>query len=133
MSYQLKLWDDKREKINRPEHIASRSQNKGTEQVQRRARRLWTGPAPLETGGRGEGKGAGLAPRTAAPTALQTGLKSLIKDLLRFWMVDVYREGRGETQGARSRPAQAGTGAGDAEDRRRAAPGESAPVKPLAA
>ena len=97
MSYQLKLWDSKREreKINRPEHTAGRSQNKGTEQVQRRARRLWTGPGPLDTGGRREGKGAGLAPRTAAPNTLQTGLQFLIKDLLRFWMVDIRWEGRG--------------------------------------
>ena len=100
MSYQLKLWDSKRERINRPEHTAGRSQNKGSEQVQRRARGLQTGPAPPEAGGRGEGKGAGSAPRTSAPTALQTGLQSLFKDLLRFWMVDIRREGRGETQGA---------------------------------
>ena len=133
MSYQLKLWDSKRERINGPEHTAGRSQNKGTEQVQGRARRLQTGPAPPETGGRGEGKGAGSAPRTAAPTALQTGLRFLIKDLLRLWMVDIRREGRGETQGAGTRPARVGTGAGDAEGRRRAAPGESAPVKLLAA
>ena len=63
MSYQLKLWDSKREreKINRPEHTAGRLQNKGSEQVQR----LWTGPALLEAGGRGEGKGANMAPETA--------------------------------------------------------------------
>ena len=93
MSYQLKLWDSKREreKINRPEHTAGRSQNKGTEQVQRRARRLRKGPAPPEAGGRGQGKGAGSAPRTAVPTALQTGLQFLIKDLLRLWMVDIPR------------------------------------------
>ena len=134
MSYQLKLWDSKEgEKINRPEHTAGCSQNKGTEQVQRRARKLRANPAPLETGGRGVGKGAGSAPRTAAPTALQTGLQFLIKDLPRFWMVDIRREGRGETQGAGTRPAQAGTGAGDTEGRRRAAHGESAPVKLLAA
>ena len=36
-------------------------QNKGSEQVQRRARRLRTSPAPPEAGGRGEGKGAGPA------------------------------------------------------------------------
>ena len=101
--------------------------------MQRRARGLRTGPAQPETGGRGEGKGAGSAPRTAAPTALQTGLRFLIKDLLRLWMVDIRREGRGETQGAGTRPARAGTGAGDAEGRRRAAPGESAPGKLLAA
>ena len=89
-----------REKINRPEHTAGRSQNKGSEQVQRRARRLQTGPALLEAGGRGEGKGAGLAPRNASPTALQTGLQFLTKDLLRFWVVDIRQEGPGETQGA---------------------------------
>ena len=66
----------------------------------RGARQLQTSPAPPEAGGRGEGKGAGSAPRTAAPTALQTGLQFLIKDLLRFWMVDIPREGRGKTQGA---------------------------------
>ena len=47
--------------------------------------------------------------------------------------VDICREGCGETQGAGTRPARAGTGAGDAEGRRRATPGESAPVKLLAA
>ena len=73
MSFQLKLWDSKREreKINRPEHTAGRSQNKGTEQVQRRARRPRTGPAPPEAGGSRERKGAGSAPGTASPTALQ--------------------------------------------------------------
>ena len=103
MSYQLKLWDNKREreKINRPEHIAGCSQNKVTEQVQRRARRLRNGPAPPETGGRRERKGAGSAPRTASPTTLQAGLQFLTKDFLRFWMVDdIGWEGRGETQGA---------------------------------
>ena len=97
MSYQLKLWGSKREreKINWPKHTASHSQNKGTEQVQRRASRLQTGPAPLEAGGKGERKGAGSAPRTAAPTALQAGLQFLTKDLLGFWMVDTRQEGRG--------------------------------------
>ena len=121
MRYQLKLWDSKREKINQPEHTACCSQNKGTEQVQRRARRLRTGPAPLEAGGRWEGKGAGSAPEMASPTPLQTGLQSLTKDLLRFWMVDIRGEGRGETQGARTRPARVGTGAGAAEGRGRPA------------
>ena len=82
MSYQLKLWDSKREreKINRPEHTAGRSQNKGTEQAQRRARRLRTGPAPPETGGRGEGKGAGSAPRTAAlPHCKQASNRNLLR------------------------------------------------------
>ena len=94
MRYQLKLWDSKRERENEPaEHTAGRSQDKGSEQVQRRARRLRTGPAPPEAGGRAEGKGANSAPKTASPTALQTGLQFLIKDLLRFWMVDIRWEG----------------------------------------
>ena len=48
-------------------------------------------------------------------------------------MVDIRQEVRGETQGTGTRPAWAGTGAGDAEGKRRAAPGESAQVKLLAA
>ena len=43
----------------------------------------------------GEGKGADSAPKTASPTTLQTGLQFLTKDFLRFWMVDIHREGRG--------------------------------------
>ena len=48
-------------------------------------------------------------------------------------MVDMRQEGPGETQGAGTRPAPAETKAGAAEGRRRTVPGESAPVKPLAA
>ena len=67
MSYQLKLWDSKRERENNlPEHIAGRSQNKGTEQVQRRARRLRTGPAPPETRQRGGERGR-LGPKDRSP------------------------------------------------------------------
>ena len=80
-----------------------------------------------------EGKGACSAPRTAAPTALQTGLQFLIKDLLRFWRVDIRQEGRGETQGAGTQQTRVGTGAADVEGRRCTTPGESAPVKLLAA
>ena len=64
MSYQLKLWDSEREIINWPEHTAGHSQNKGTEQVQRRARRLRTGPAPLEAAGRERGS---LGPKDRIP------------------------------------------------------------------
>ena len=39
-------------RIDRPEHTAGGSQNKGTKKLQRRA-----GPSPLEVGGRGRGKG----------------------------------------------------------------------------
>ena len=80
-----------REKINRPEHTASGSQNKGTEKLQRRA-----GPSLLEVGGRGEGKGANSAPEKPPPPTLQTGPRFLSEDLLRFWMVNIRRrEGRG--------------------------------------
>ena len=122
MSYQLKLWDSKRVKINRPKHTAGYLKNKGSEQVQRRACRLWTSPAPPEAGGRGEGKGAGSAPRTTSPTTLQTGLQFLTKDFLRFWIVDISLESHGETQGAGTRHAWVGTGAGDTEVRRRTHP-----------
>ena len=48
-------------------------------------------------------------------------------------MVDIRREGGGETQGARTWPALAETEAGVMKGRRRTTPGESAPVKLLAA
>ena len=54
-----------REKINRPEHTAGCSQNKGTEKLQRRTSLQRTGPSPLESEGRGEEKGANLAPEKA--------------------------------------------------------------------
>ena len=57
----FKLWESG--KINRPEHTAGGSQNKGTEKLQRRA-----GPSPLEGGGRGEGKGANSAPEKPPPS-----------------------------------------------------------------
>ena len=47
----FKLWESKGE-IDRPEHTAGGSQNKGTEKLQRRA-----APSPLEVGGGGRGKG----------------------------------------------------------------------------
>ena len=86
----------------------------------------------LEAGGRGKGQAQQVA-RTTAPTTLQTALQFLIKDLLRFWTVDIHREGRGETQGAGTQPAREGIGAGDTESRRQASPGESVLVKLLAA
>ena len=58
MRYQLKLGDSKREKINWPKHTAGHSQNKGTEQFQRRASRLLLAHPRRrqEAGGRGKGK-----------------------------------------------------------------------------
>ena len=46
-----KLWESEG-RIDRPEHTAGGSQNKGTEKLQRRA-----APSPLEVGGRERGKG----------------------------------------------------------------------------
>ena len=57
----------KREKINQPEHTACQSQNKRTEQFQRRASRWKTGPSPPDAGGSGERKGANSAPETSIP------------------------------------------------------------------
>ena len=65
-------------KINRPEHTAGGSQNKGTEKLQRGA-----GPSPLEVGGRGEGKGANSAPEKPPPPTWKTGPLFLSKDFLR--------------------------------------------------
>ena len=47
----FKLWESEG-RIDRLEHTAGGSQNKGTEKLQRRA-----APSPLEEGGRGRGKG----------------------------------------------------------------------------
>ena len=78
-------------RIDRPEHTASGSQNKGTEKLQRRA-----GPSPREVGGGGGGEGANSAPEKPPPPTQQTGLRFLSKEFLRFWMVDIHRrEGRG--------------------------------------
>ena len=85
-------------KINRPEHTASGSQNKGTEKLQKRA-----GPSPLEVGGSGEGKGANSAPEKPPPPTLQTGPQFLSKEFLRFWMVDIRQPG-GSRLGANSSP-----------------------------
>ena len=54
-------------KINRLEHTAGGSQNKGTEKLQRAA------PSPLEVGGSGEGKGENSAPEKPPPPTLQAG------------------------------------------------------------
>ena len=59
----FKLWESEG-KINRLEHTAGGSQNKGTEKLQRRA-----GPSPLEEGRRqGGGERGKLSPREATPS-----------------------------------------------------------------
>ena len=69
----FKLWESER-KIDRPEHTAGGSQNKGTEKLQRRA-----APSPLEVRGGGRGKGKTqpqrshpLPPGKQAPSSLKT-------------------------------------------------------------
>ena len=118
MCYQLKLWDNKRErKLTSPNTPLAVHRTKGLS----KSREELAGCRLAQPSGgrrRVEGKGAGSAPRTALPTTLQTGLQFLTKDFLRFWMVNIHQEGRDETQGTCTQPAWAGTGAGDAEGRR---------------
>ena len=64
-------------KINRPEHTAGGSQNKGTEKLQRRA-----GPSPLEAGGGGGERGK-LSPRAATPSHPANRPRFLSKDFQR--------------------------------------------------
>ena len=134
MSYQPKLWDSKRERENQPAQTHCRPFAEQRDRASpEKSSQAADQPSPAgDWRQRGGGRGR-LGPKGRSPYPLQTGLQSLIKDLLRFWMVDIRREGRGETQGAGTRPLLAGTGAGAAEGRRRTAPGESAPVKLLAA
>ena len=121
----------KERKLTGPNTLPAVGRTKGLSKSREASLQRMAQPRRRQEAGGGE-RGR-LGPRTVAPTALQTGLQFLTKDLLRFWMVDIHWEGHGETQGAGTRPARAGTGAGAAEGRRRAAPGESAPVKLLAA
>ena len=72
----FKLWDSEG-KINRPEHTAGGSQNKGTEKLQRRAT-----PSPLEVGGRGRGKGQ-TQPQRSHPSHTANRPRVLSKDFLR--------------------------------------------------
>ena len=122
----------KREKINQPEHIAGHSQNKGTEQVQRRARRLQTGPAPPQAGGRGGERGRlGLKDRSPYRAANRPPVSNQTPPEV---LDGRHPPGGSRRDTGRRHPTRAGGDwAGDAEGRRRAAPGESAPVKRLAA
>ena len=96
MRNQLTLWEQqKRErKLSGPNTLPAVHRIKGLSKSRGASRRR-TGPAPPEAGGRGEGKGANSAPETGPPTKLQTSFQFLTKDFLRFWMIDIRREGRG--------------------------------------
>ena len=116
-----------RGKINRPEHTAGGSQNKGTEKLKRRA-----APSLLEEGGRGEGKGANSAPEKPPPPTLQTGPRFLSKDFLRpDWrrVLGPRREKAHRTGGECAKPLA--SWAAHRRGKRHATPGESA-RKPLA-
>ena len=94
-------------KINRPEHTAGGSQNKGTEKLQRRNS---SAPSPLEEGGRGEGKGANSAPEKPPPPTWQTGTRFLSKDFLRpdrRRALGPQREQARRTQGVGAKPLAA--------------------------
>ena len=63
-----------------------------------------------------------MAPETASPTKVETGFQFLTKDFLRFWMVDICREGRSQrsapqerhTRCTAARPdTEVGTGRGE--------------------
>ena len=85
--------------------LPARSQNKGrTEQFQRRASWLRTGPFPAGGRRQGGGERGKLGPRDGIPTKLQTGFQSLTKDFLRFWMVDIRQEGRGSSEQTQDAP-----------------------------
>ena len=91
MRQQLKLWDSKREKINRPNTLPAVRRTKGLSNS--REELASSGLDHPPAGGRRERKRANSAPETASPTKLQTGLQFVTKDFLRFWMVDICWEG----------------------------------------
>ena len=81
-------------------------------------------------------KGAYSASEMASATKLQTGFQFLTKAFLRFWMVDICREGRSQRSASQKRYEAHRTGAPgnrcwDGEGRSRTTPGESALVKLL--
>ena len=63
---------------------------------------LFTVDQPIPTGCRGEvgasqsQNEANSAPEASSSTKLQTGFQFLTKDFLKFWMVDICREGRSQ-------------------------------------
>ena len=143
------MWDSnlncgiarEREKINRPEHTAGRSQNKGrTEQFPGRASQLQTGPSP--TGGRRQGGGerGKLGLRDGTPYQMANRLpvcNQILPEILDgrhppggSWLEASSWE---QTQGAHTWLAHVESEAGTAEGMRCTAPGESVPVKLLAA
>ena len=51
---------------------------------------------PLRRQEAGGGERGRLGPRDGTPTKLQAGFQFLTKDFLRFWMVDIRREGHSQ-------------------------------------
>ena len=94
MSYQLKLWDSKRErKLTGPNTLLAILRTKGLSNS--REELAGGGPAHpcqrQEAGGRGKGQ---IWPQRRHPLPHCKGLQFLTKDFLRFWMVDIRREDR---------------------------------------
>ena len=81
-------------------------------------------------------KWANSAPEMASPTKLQTGFQFLTKDFLRFWMVDIRREGRSKKSAPQKRQkahhsgAREETEAGMGREKARCTWGECAPQAP---
>ena len=96
MRQQLRLWASKREreKINRPNTLPAVRRRKGLSNS--REEQAGGGPAHprwrQEAGGRGKGQ---TRPQRRQPSHTAKGLQFLTKAFLRFWMVDIRREGRG--------------------------------------
>ena len=90
-----------------------------------------------EVGASQSQKRANSAPEMASPSKLHTGFQFLTKDFLRFWMVDICREGQSQRSAPRRVTRHTARGAPrnrlDGEGRSRTAPEESALVKLLVA
>ena len=70
---------------------------------------LFAADQPIPTGGRGEvgasqsQNEANSTPEASSSTKLQTGFQFLTKDFLRFWVVDIRREGRSQRSAPQKR------------------------------
>ena len=67
-----------------------------TERSQRRASWLRTSPSPARGRRQGEGERGKLSPRDGIPYQMANRLPASNQRLLRFWMVDICREGRSQ-------------------------------------
>ena len=112
-----------REKFNRP-NTAGRSQNKGTDQVQRRALQATDRSSPAGDWRQPGGERGRLGPKDCSP--YRTANRPPVSNRRLSEILDGRHppEGRCETQGSGTRPARAETETGIAEGRRRGTRGE---------